>query len=229
MTIQDLPQFERPRERLYSLGTASLSLPELLEVILAQGSNKRSVLNLAHSILIKFKSLSELYSASLQDLQSIKGIGYAKAAQIKAALELGKRFTQEENKNTRQGVFNSLQAYKIANSYLKDKNKEHLMLFCLDARLRLVTEPEVVSMGTLDASLIHPREIFDVAIKTHASRIMLAHNHPSGSSLPSDSDIEVTKQVYDAGKIMGIELLDHIVTGSDEYTSIRELHNNIFS
>src|SRR5258708_38271919 len=123
MTIQDLPQYERPRERLYSLGTASLSLPEILEVILTQGSTKSSVVSLAHQIFAKFKNLSELYAASLQDLQSIKGIGYAKAAQIKAALELGRRLNLEENKPNSGHIFNTLQAYKMAQAYLKNKKK----------------------------------------------------------------------------------------------------------
>lgn len=229
MTIHDLPKYERPRERLYSLGSASLSLPELLEIILAQGSTKGSVFNIAHSLLSRFSSLAALSGASLKDIQEIKGIGYAKAAQIKAALELGRRFGMEQLDVKSGNIFNPLQAYKISRLYLKDKKKEHLLLFCLDARSRLISEPEIVSVGTLDSSLIHPREVFDIAIKNYSARIMLAHNHPSGSSAPSEPDIHVTRQIWEAGNIIGIELLDHIVVAADEFSSIRELNPGVFS
>src|SRR6185369_15560460 len=104
--------------------------------------------------------------------------------------------------------------------YLRDEKKEHLMLFCLDSRSRLVAEPQTISIGTLYASLIHPREIFIAAIKNYASRVILAHNHPSGSSQPSEADLEVTKQIHEAGKVVGIQLLDHLVIGLGEYVSI---------
>ncbi|TSC65409.1 MAG: DNA repair protein RadC [Candidatus Doudnabacteria bacterium Gr01-1014_77] len=228
MTIQDLPKSERPRERLESLGCVSLSLRELLEIVMAKGSGNSSVLTVAQDLVSKYPSLESLHQASLKDLQQIKGVGFAKAAQIQAALELGRRLHLESTKPLSKSIFNVLEAYKMCSGYLRHKKKEHLMLFCLDSRMRLCSEPEVISIGNLVGSLIHPREVFEAAIKAHAAQMLLAHNHPSGSSTPSDPDIEVTKQIYDAGKLMGIELVDHIVVCADEYTSIREFAPDLF-
>ncbi len=229
MTIQDLPEFERPRERLAALGPSSLSLQELLQIVMAKGSGKDSVLTVAQVLISKFSSLEGLHQASLKELQQIKGVGLAKAAQIKAALELGSRLSLEKPKARSRSIFNVLEAYKMCSGFLRHRKKEHLMLFCLDSRMRLCAEPELVSVGTLVASLIHPREVFEVAIRSHAAQILLAHNHPSGSSIPSDPDIAVTKQIHEAGRLMGIDLVDHIVIGLDEYTSIREYAESAFS
>lgn len=229
MTIQDLPKFERPRERLEALGPSSLSLQELLQIVMAKGSGKDSVLTVAQELISKYPSLEKLHQASLKELQEIKGVGLAKAAQIQAALELGSRLHLESNKPRSKSIFNVLEAYRMCAGYLRHRKKEHLMLFCLDSRMRLCAEPEVISIGTLVGSLIHPREVFGTAIKSNAAQILLAHNHPSGSSTPSDPDIKVTKQIYEAGKLMGIDLVDHIIVGVDEYTSIREYAETIFS
>ncbi len=227
-TLRDLPKYER-RERLHELGAHSLSLHELLELVLGKGSGHDSVFTISQQLLTRYKSLREISSASIQDLCQINGIGYAKAIQIKAAFELGKRFQLEDDSPMSEAVLRSVDAYRMASYYLKDKKKEHLLLFCLDVRGRLINKPETVSIGTLDSSLVHPREIFNSAIKNHSSKIILAHNHPSGSSQPSDQDYVVTNQLYDASKIVGIELLDHIVLGRDEFSSIRENNPQIFA
>ncbi len=227
-TVRDMPVMDRPRERLDNFGASSLSLQELLEIVLGSGGSKSSILEIARNILARYKNLRNLSSASIKDLGEIEGIGPAKAVQIKAAFELGKRL-QLENIHPESGsVFNSLDAYRIADKYLRHEKKEHLMLFCLDSRSRLVAEPQTISIGTLDASLIHPREIFIAAIKNYASRVILVHNHPSGSSQPSDQDLEVTKQVYQAGKVVGIQLVDHLVIGLNEYISIGESFPELF-
>ncbi|MDB4940290.1 MAG: hypothetical protein JWO40_715 [Candidatus Doudnabacteria bacterium] len=229
VTIQDLPLVDRPRERLRSFGASSLSLQELLGIILGHGSSKvGSVINLTKNIFSKYKSLEELNDASIPDLTSIEGVGYVKAVQIKAAFELGKRLQVEYVQPQSGNIFNSLDAFKLADKYLKNEKKEHLLLFCLDSRSRLITDPRTISIGTLDSSLLHPREIYIAAIKNYASRIILAHNHPSGASLPSKADLEVTKQVSDAGKVVGIQLIDHIVVGANEFTSIGELYPDLF-
>ncbi len=228
MTIHDMPEIDRPRERLYALGAGSLSLQELLQIILTQGSAAKPITNIVQDLLSEYKTLSAIEQASLRQLQEFKGIGYAKAAQLKAALELAKRMQCEQIRRP-NGVLNTDAAYKLAKTYLASKKKEHLMLFCLDVRLRPVSEPEVISVGTLDCSLVHPREIFDTAIRNNASKILLAHNHPSGQSSPSNADIQVTGQVFQASKIMAIELLDHIVVGANDYASIRELNPEIFT
>lgn len=228
MKLRDLPQAEKPRERLLKLGAGSLSMRELLEIILSQGNRKESVTEIATKIIDKYPSWNGIDSASIQELQSVKGVGTAKAAQIKAAFEFGKRFYAESVEPRSNSVLNTQQAYFLCQGYFKHKKKEHLMLFCLDVRGRLISEPEILSVGTLDCSLIHPREIFGTAMKKHASRILLAHNHPSGSIEPSDADIEVTKQVYRSGEIMGIQLLDHLVVGADSFTSIQEYSPAVF-
>jgi|SRR5579872_895995 len=227
-TLQDLPVQERPRERLEMLGPTSLSVQELLEIIIANGGRSGSVHRISNELISKYRSLENLESASISQLCQINGVGYAKAAQIKAAMELGKRFSLETFRHNSNQILTSGDAHKLSLYYLKNKKKEYLLLFCLDVHSKLVASPEIVSVGVLDCSLIHPREIFGHAVKNSAAKIMLAHNHPSGSSIPSPQDIEVTEQIYDAGKTMGIELLDHIVIGDSEYMSIRQDHPEIF-
>ena len=227
-TVRDLPVIDRPRERLDSFGASSLSLQELLEIVLGSGGAKGSVLEIARKILVRFKNLKDLNNASVKDLGEIEGIGPAKAVQIKAAFELGKRLQLETIHPEAGSIFTHLDAYRIADKYLRDEKKEYLMLFCLDSRSRLVAEPQTISIGTLDASLIHPREVFVTAIKNYASRVILVHNHPSGSSQPSDADLEVTKQVYEAGKVVGIQLLDHLIIGLGEYVSTHESFPQLF-
>lgn len=227
--IKDMPGQERPRERLNSLGAQSLSLHELFQVILAQGGYKTSVASISHRIISRFKSLDNLEQAKMQELCSIEGVGYAKASQIKAALELGRRYSMRRPSNSEKKILSSADAYKIGNYYLRGKKKEHLLLFSLDSRGRLIVEPETVSIGVLDCSLVHPREIFNIAIRNSAASIIIMHNHPSGSVDPSDQDFEVTKQIYLAGNIIGIGLVDHIVIGKWSYSSIRELNPEIFA
>ncbi len=227
-TIRDLPKTERPRERLQSLGVSSLSLQELLQIIIGQGSSNGSVEEITRNITLNFRSLAVLFNASLEDLLAVPGVGLSKACQIKAALELGKRMQLEVNLPKSGSVLNSFNAFQLAQKYLQHKKKEHLLLFSLDVRGRLICEPEVLSVGTLDGSLIHPREVFGSAISNRAARILLAHNHPSGESQPSDADIAVTNQVYQAGKIIGIPLIDHIVLGAVDYVSISERNPEAF-
>ena len=228
-TIRDLPVQERPRERLQSLGATSLSVQELFEIIIANGSRSGSVHKISNDLIAKYSSLESLDNASLSELCQIKGVGRAKAVQIKAAVELGKRLSAEVHKNSVSQILTSRDAYNLGLYYLKNKKKEHLLLFCMDVHGKLIGNPETVSVGVLDCSLIHPREIFNHAIKNFSAKIILAHNHPSGSSVPSVQDLEVTKQIYSAGLVMGIELLDHIVIGNQEYHSIRQDHGEIFS
>jgi DNA repair protein RadC len=228
MSVRDLPIVDRPRERLSSFGASSLSLQELLGVILGHGGAKGSILDITKHIVGKYKNLQTLDAASIQELTAIEGVGQAKAVQIKAAFELGKRLQVEYVFPESDSVFNSLDAFKLADKYLRHEKKEHLMLFSLDNRRRLITKPEVISVGTLDSSLLHPREIFVKAIKNYASSVILAHNHPSGVSQPSPQDLEVTKQIFDAGKIIGIQLVDHIVLGLNEYVSIHECFPQLF-
>ncbi len=229
VAIRDMPKAERPRERLVSTGAQSLAVHELIEVIFGSGNSDCPLPVISGSLLLKYETLERLDAASLQDLCTIRGLGSAKALQLKAALELGKRFSVEYAQPESDAVVTTEDADCLARCHLKNKKKEHLMLFCLDTHGKLINVPEVVSIGLLDCSLVHPREVFASAIASHASKIMLAHNHPSGSCAPSDADIEVTQQIYSAGRIVGIELIDHIVIGAGSFTSIRQAEPQIFA
>lgn len=228
MKLRDLPRAEKPRERLLKLGAESLSMQELLEILLSQGNRQESVSDIANKIVYKYQNWNGINAASIGDLKSVTGVGNAKAAQIKAAFEFGKRFYAENIEPQSDSILNTQQAYLLCQKYFKHKKKEHLMLFCLDVRGRLIAEPEVLSVGTLECSLIHPREIFHSAITNHAARILLAHNHPSGSAEPSDADLHVTEQINAAGHLMGIQLLDHLVIGSAKFVSIRKHSAQLF-
>lgn len=226
--LKDLPISERPRERLFKFGASSLSLQELFELIFSQGGSKFNVSEISRGLLSKYNNLEQLYSSCMRELCQVPGIGKAKASQLHAAIELGKRLFAESSVPKSEPIFDSNQAFNLALSFLKNKKKEHLMLFSLDSRFRLIAQPEILSIGTLDSSLVHPREVFNAAIKNCASQIMLAHNHPSGCSDPSSQDFEATKNIASAGKIIGIYLLDHIVIGSNSFTSIRTMRSQLF-
>lgn len=227
-TLRDLPVRERPRERLQNLGASSLSIQELFEIILGCGGRSGSVKKITQDIISAYHNLSDLDRAPVGEMCKIKGVGQAKAVQIKAAVELGRRLHAENLQVSGPSILTSLDAYNLAAHYLKNKKKEHLLLFCLDVHGRIIDTPETVSIGVLDCSLLHPREIFNVAVRLCAAKIILAHNHPSGNSEPSLQDIEATKQTYQASKIMGMELLDHIVVGEGEYHSIHQDHPEVF-
>ncbi len=226
--LKDLPALERPRERLLQSGAGSLSLFELFEIIFSQGSKKNNVFQISNNLLAQYGSLAQMRQATIQELCQIQGIGEAKAAQLHAAIELGRRLFAENNTPKSGAILDTNHASKLALSYLKDKKKEHLLLFCLDSRSRLIVRPQIISVGTLNSSLVHQREVFDCAIRNHAAQIMLAHNHPSGDFTPSFEDFETTKNIALAGNIMGINLLDHIVIGADNFSSIRVANPEIF-
>ena len=214
---------------MVSLGPQALAIRELLEVVIGKGSGRFSLSSISGSLLAKYGTLQRMDCAGLAELCEVGGLGRAKALQLQAAIEIGKRFSLEKEARLSGSVLTTDDAGRLAKCYLKNKKKEHVMLFCLDARGRLIDVPETVSIGTLDCSLLSPREIFRTAIASHASKILMAHNHPSGSCDPSDADLEATRHVYRAGEAVGINLVDHIVLGSDSFTSIRQVDPGIFS
>ncbi len=228
LKICDLPQLEKPRERLFNYGAEALSMRELLEIILGHGSEHASVDEIAGSLISRFPNWQSLAQAESWELANVRGIGKAKAAQLKASFELGRRFSQEKIQPASGSILNAQDAFNLCRTYLKDKKKEHLMLFCLDVRCRLITSPEIVSVGILDCSVLHPREIFGAAIKKSAANILIAHNHPSGSAEPSDADIEVSRQLVKSAAILAIPLVDHIVVGQSDYISIRQKYPEVF-
>lgn len=226
-TIYSIPAQERPRERLKEYGEGALSTQELLNIVLSRGSAGDSVMLLSQRLLQKFGNLKNLADASLEELNSIKGIGFAKACQLKAALELGKRAGNNSVDKSRLIINEPRKAVECVAPYLKNKKKENIFVLLLNARKKLIKK-SLISLGTLDASLIHPRDIFKEAIANFAAGFILLHNHPSGDPSPSPDDTNLTKQLISAAKFMDISFLDHIVIGDPDYYSFREKQKRLF-
>jgi DNA repair protein RadC len=219
-TVHDLPLSERPRERLSKLGSEALSSQEILALILGRGTKGESVIITAQKLLTKFGNLKNLASASIEELTQIKGIGPAKAAQIKATYELVKRLENFPDGTNKVTVKSPEDVIKTARALLKGKKKEHFLVMCLDTRNHLI-KTNVVSIGSLDCSIVHPREVYKEAISSSAASVIFIHNHPSGDPTPSEDDIKITKRLIEAGEIVGIEVLDHIVICDSEHISMK--------
>lgn len=205
--IKDLPKTERPRERLIAKGAENLKDEELLAILLRTGIEGRNVLEVAKQILGKC-SKKRLLQMKYEDLIRTKGINSAKACTILAASELVKRALKVRDESLPQ--IKSVEDVLAQAVYMRDKTREHLMVLYLNARNELLYKKPMF-VGTLNANLVHPREIFQEALKQNAGSIILVHNHPSGDSEPSEDDLEITKRIIEAGKIMGIDVLDHII------------------
>jgi DNA repair protein RadC len=219
-TVRDLPKPERPRERLQKLGPDALSSQELLALIISRGIPKKSVMTIAQELLAKFGNVKAIGQATLEELCQIKGIGIAKAAQIKASFELAKR----ENLETAEENFdikNPEAVCRVISSSIKEKAKEHFKLILLNSRNKKIGI-STISIGTLTTSLVHPREVFKDAITHSAASVILAHNHPSGDPEPSEDDLKITKKLVESGKILGVEVIDHIIVGKNNFYSFRE-------
>jgi DNA repair protein RadC len=217
-TVRDLPRQERPRERLQKFGPEALSAQELLALVIGRGIPKKSVMNIAQELMARFGSIKAINQATIEELSQIKGIGLAKAAQIKACFELGKREELEpELKNF--DIKDPEAVVKAIRASIKDKAKEHFKLILLNARNKIIGI-STISIGTLNASLIHPREVFKDAITHGAASVVLAHNHPSGDPEPSEDDLKITKKLVDSGKILGIEVIDHIIIAKNGFKSL---------
>ena len=204
LTIKDLPADLRPRERLRALGPESLSLTELLAIIIRTGQAPDSALDLAQRLLAHPTGIRYLMESKCEELAQVKGIGEAKAAQIKAAVELGRR------------VLTAIPEARATISNPADA--VHLLLNTKNQVLAI----ETVSVGSLNSSIVHPREVFKNPLKRSAAALVLVHNHPSGDPAPSREDLDVTKRLVEAGKILGIEVLDHIIIGDQRYISLKE-------
>ena len=218
-TIHDLPKAERPRERLQKHGAEALSSQELIALILGRGIKGESVMVTAQRLLSRFGNIMGIFSASIEELSSVKGIGIAKASQIKALFELARRKDGHDEEQIQ--IKSHQDVIKVVRQQLKDKKKEHFLILCLDTRNNLIKIGNI-STGTLDANLVHPREVFKEAIQSLASSIILVHNHPSGNPEPSDADIDITKRILETGKIIGIDVLDHIIIAENKSLSFKE-------
>jgi len=223
--IRDWPSSARPRERLQKYGADVLSDIELLAVIMGRGTKDQPVLTIAEQLLKEFGSLRAIANASVEELCKINGIGLAKAAQIKAALQLGRRMDEQPETKDRPIIKESADVKKLVEklvkSKLRDKKKEYFTIIMLDTRNRLIRDADI-SIGTLNASLVHPREVFKEAISASAVSVILVHNHPSGDSAPSDDDIRITKRLIEVGKLVDIEVIDHIIIGGEKCLSMKE-------
>ncbi|HSW71792.1 MAG TPA: DNA repair protein RadC [Chlamydiales bacterium] len=216
-SFKNLPEGEKPRERLEKIGASSLSLVELIAILLGHGTKEKPVMQLAQELLQTFPGLHALKSASLPEILKVKGIGKAKAVQLKAALALASRMHLE-----RETVLLD-SAKKVAQllSDERDAKQERLTVLLLNSKKELLHR-EVILVGTVSELLCHPREIFHLSVKHFASSIIIAHNHPSGDPTPSKADIENTRRLELAANVMGIPLIDHIIIARNGYVSLRE-------
>ena len=223
-SIKELPASERPCEKCLKRGVQSLSDAELLAVILRTGTKQENVLQIAHRILNyskEYEGLLVLNHLTLNELMNISGIGTVKAVQILSIAELNKRMTKAKRK---QGV-QLLSPEAVAGYYMEDMRHlatEHILLVMLDSKSKILKE-EVISTGTVNASILAPREIFLRALRAGAVNIILLHNHPSGDPTPSTEDISTTKRIKEAGLLIGIKLIDHIIIGDNRFKSLKEI------
>ena len=220
MSLQKTPLTERPRERLVHYGVNALSLAELLAILLATGTKGKSVLELAHEMVNHFGGLEGLLDASLAELMEIKGVGKAKAIQLKAAF--GIAIKSSELSFPFLDKVSAKEAYELVKKHLSYEKQEILMVILKDIKGRLISY-EKVSVGTLSEVLVHPREVFYPAVRHKASSLILAHNHPSGDPTPSMADLKLTRHLLHSSKVMGIDLDDHIIVGKQSFTSLKEL------
>jgi len=219
MRIKEMPQQNRPRERLILQGEKSLSDAELIAIILQSGTRSTSALDVANKLLSSF-TRKELINASLSQLQKIKGIGLAKACQIKALLEFMLRFSLPDTEKSLK-IVSPENVYNLMSPLLRGQQQENVYLLSLDSRKKLIGK-HLLFRGTLNESIVHPREVFKVAAVQSASAIILVHNHPSGDPTPSEEDKEITSLVQNLGDMMSIPLIDHVIIANCSYFSFKE-------
>ena len=218
MRIHDLDPDNRPRERFLRSGISALSSAELMALILKTGTKGKNILETCNELIGRY-GLEKLADLSMGELQENDGIGPAKAMQIKAVFELQKRL--HFKRNTNKKVRSARDVFEYMDGRIPDETREHLFLLHLNTKNRIMRH-DIISVGTLNASLIHPREIYKSAIRESSHAIILVHNHPSGDVEPSNADKQVTTILKQAGSILQIELLDHVIIGKDTWFSFRE-------
>lgn len=217
MRLKEIPSVDRPREKLEKYGVNRLKDNELMAILIRTGIVGKNVVVLSKQIIRIMKKIG-LEKLEMKDLLEIKGLGKTKAGQILASLELGRRFLKDKKAKlilSPRNIWHQM-------TDLRDNKKEYFVIFYLDIQNQLIKR-EIISVGTLNESLIHPREVFEPAIKYFTAQIIMAHNHPSGNLEPSEEDINVSKRLKDAGNLLGIEVLDHIIVTKDGFKSLKEL------
>ncbi len=219
--IKDLPLNERPREKMLNHGSKKLSNTEILAILIQTGSKNESALELAQRVLELMKSgIHELNNMTVQELCKVKGIGPSKAVQILAAVELANRINMDEFL-IKEKILSPTDIYNYLGQDMKHFKKEVFRTVFLDTKNRVI-DYEDISVGSLNASIVHPREVFNRAIKKSAAGVILMHNHPSGNPSPSNEDINITKRLSQAGDLLGIKVLDHVIIGIGKYFSMKE-------
>ena len=214
--IKDLPESDRPRERFLKYGKENLSNNELISILLNNGTKNMSVKELSDNILKEIDDITDLKNLTLNKLKNIKGIGEVKAITLLSALELGKRVYYQNNK-TKIKMNRADIIYEYLKGELKSETQEHFYALYLDSKKNLI-DKKLLFIGTLNKSIVHPREIFKYAYLLSASSIVIVHNHPSGDSIPSKEDIILTNQLIEIGKINAIPIIDHIIIGNNYYS-----------
>lgn len=223
LTLKNLPAEERPRERLWNYGPEVLSNAELLAIIIRTGNKNETALALAQRLLSELgqgEGLSFLIDVTVEELTKIKGISMAKACAIKAAVELGKRIGGVKSSN-KLFIRSPKDVADLLMNEMRYLKKEYFRTIQLNVKNQVLAV-EDVSVGSLNTSIVHPREVFQGPIRRSSAAIILVHNHPSGDPSPSREDIDVTKRLFEAGKLLGIDVLDHIIIGDGMYTSLKE-------
>jgi len=218
--LSQLNKHEKPREKMVTLGAENLTDEELVAILLRSGSRQSSAIDLARALLKKLGGIKGLLTANINTLCSVQGIGLAKATTIKACLELSLR--SNENKDSKINISAPKEVYNHMKGILFGKKREHLYLLSLDTKNRLLGK-DLIAIGTLNETYVHIKEIFRTALQRGAVSILLVHNHPSGDTQPSDLDVKVTNRICKMGKFLDVELLDHIIIGDLDYTSLKSL------
>lgn len=223
MTLKDLPASERPRERLLQVGAEALSDAELLAILLRTGTPRATAVQVAQRLLKLGAEraghpLRYLLTAPADELAAEPGVGLAKAAQIKAALELGRRLQQAAPARPR--VHSPEDAAALVMAQMRHLDREQFQVLLLDTKHQVLAI-ELISVGSLNSTVVHPRELFKIAIRRSAHAVILVHNHPSGDPTPSREDVDLTRRLVQAGRILGIEVLDHLVIGDGRFVSLR--------
>jgi DNA repair protein RadC len=219
-SVLDLPPQERPRERLMHQGPEAMSSAELIAIILGCGVKGTPVLQLAHDLLSRFGSLHSLAEASLEEMAQIRGLGVAKAIQLKAAISLGMRISQQ-SASAKVRIEHPAHAYHLVKDVFQFEKREVVLVLLQDSKGGVISQ-QTIAIGSLASAIVHPRQVFFPAVRQQAASLILIHNHPSGDPTPSPEDIETTETLIKVGLLMGTPLNDHLIIGNNSYISLRQ-------
>lgn len=219
-SIRHIPEEERPRERLVRHGSESLSIAELIAIVLGSGTKTMPVLQLAQTLVSRFGGLQQLAEATIQELCQVKGIGQAKAIQLRAVFSLGLRLSRQ-NVTAKFKIDHPVHVYNLVKDELAGEKREIFLVVLQDVRGCVIGQ-HIISVGTLTNALVHPREVFYPAIRHKAATMIIVHNHPSGDLTPSKQDIDLTRKLIEVGKLIGIPINDHLIVSETGYLSLRQ-------